>query len=1126
MNNIMLRALVLGLFSSCMLLGASAHARDNNSSIETALAVERQAAQERFGAASKASEQLKTTLTSQLSTLETAINAARTDMDALQKQLLAALSKDDAPAIRLARARLAARQATLDADEEDRARLTKELEEAERERDAWKRRAATLELALRMDIKVLLATPAEIDDREKRVESAGKDIAAQAGQIQKYFARRSAAVIDLTAIRARIRGWQASDPKDPDMARASDEELATLRRQASQQEALIRLNLMLEQRARRGLSFARADYLISQRYAAALARRGHLQLARNAQTAAECAEGRLAALRDDLAQVQQGISSNLAAAVAQAEGATQSLAAAGTAADEAAARDAYAFAELRRQRWDTEAEVWKDFIALQKAGASFARELSDRARSKAERRTLDELGREERQLRQTLPTSEQYIRTLDVQIQKCDELVESARLLLGTDPAALADAARPLAALVGSFDATKPPSPSLVADILRSIPDRLSQGMAGTDPSAERRSETAALLASRLAQREMTRARRAISARWLDNSHAVLSDLDRTAGLMLWQQDDPRLNAVTLQEVVDLLKSLASNVEVTVSCWVNRIGNIPGVPSRRRAAAAAGGIILFWLAALLASRRIRSTTRRSILAGRLARTALPLLFTGFAVLWLAAGNMFLQWTGFTIIAAGLWRACRSVPLARDGQPLPSTSIIGAVADAVNTVLLWAVALLPLHIIAAQCENTLETRAVIERLWLFCVCLAVFRLVIHGSLAGRILSRRSAHRGLRLAGAATAWTCLVMAALVALIYLAGLGGLGRTVLHIAEATFAIVGVAVLLTSVAGWLVRRNTGTAEPTPILVRVIQGMVLMLAAVAVGWMWWLLLNRVVLASNAPPPVPELVQAISRALNDLSRAWQYPLSAGMTVGSLARGLLVFIASFWVSREAKAIFARRVLARTPMDKATSETFSAVLGYLIIVLGFLVGLNVAGSSLKNLTLLAGAVTVGVGFGLQNVINNFVSSLMIHFSRTIRVGDYIEVGASRGTVREIGLRNTVLTTDDDITVLVPNGSFISANIVNWTNPNRRTRLHVPVTVSRQADLAAVAELAAGVARANPMVLSTPAPVMEVRSLTPTHVTLDFLIWTEKPEKLAAIVGELGLSLDRVIRERGLAG
>jgi small-conductance mechanosensitive channel len=402
-------------------------------------------------------------------------------------------------------------------------------------------------------------------------------------------------------------------------------------------------------------------------------------------------------------------------------------------------------------------------------------------------------------------------------------------------------------------------------------------------------------------------------------------------------------------------------------------------------------------------------------------------------------------------------------------------------------------------------------------------MAMFRLLLHPSLMGRILSRRSEHRGLRWLGSSVAIACTTAATLAALPYLAGLDNLGGTVLHTVEVSFALLGGALIGTTAAGWAFRRHVAQAGVKTAWVRTLQTGVILVAGAGVAWMWWQLLNRVVLAPNAPPLVQDAVRTSEQVLRTALGLWRRELTPGMTVSSLMRGLLVFVLSFWLSRVVKRQFLEKALARTPMDETTRLTFSTILGYLVILLGFLVGLNVAGSSLQNLALLAGAITVGLGFGLQNVINNFVSSLLIHFGRTIRVGDFIEVGGTRGIVREIGLRNTSIITDDGITVLVPNGSFVSANIVNWTNPSRRVRLHVPLTAARLADLTAVTELAIAIARNHPLIMKEPGPLVEVRAVTAAQVSLELLAWTEKPERLASIVGELSLALDQPLRDKG---
>ena len=1097
--------------------------------LDTALAADRQSAMDSLRAATAAAEQAKTAAASRAAALDAAATAAKGDLAGLQKQLLAVLSKDDPIAIRATRALLSARQTALDAEEGEAALAQKEAEEAERDRDAWKKRAATLELALRMDMKVMLAGPAEIDDRDKRVDAAEKDVGTQEAQIRKYTSRRDAVAAKREILLRRLAALAQSVASDgpAELQQAKDEEVRQLQRLVVQQEQWFRLNRALEERARRNLAFARTDCLISRRFAEALAHKSDLRRADELASLADRGDAQLAALRAKLPPVQQEITTNLTAATGQAEAALRTLGEARTAQEDEQAHAAYAQAQLRKVRWESENDCWKEFVSLQKAGAAFARELADRARSLAEERNIADINQEEEQLRASLVTSEQYVHSLEAQVQKIDAQIESARRDLGLTPPHMADLATPLADLFASFDASHPPAASLVADLLRSLAERLPEGDAAARATAERRRETGAMLVARLAQREMLRVRKGISERWLENSRAAIQMLERLAGHQLWQQHDPRLNAVACQETLALAGAVADSVVFTGDCWNHGIAGTPGVPGLRRMLAGTVLVLLLWLAGWLAPRAIPVDTRLRRLARKLVLWLLPLAVAAWMALAAGRENLALFWLGWLLLSLAGWVLIRNLLLAltREHRAPPDTTAGAALLTAVNTILLWSVALVPFYRVAGLGNNAWDTQAVLARLWLFGICLALFHLVMHASFAGRFLSRRSENRVLRWLGSFAAVACVFVAALVAVTYLASLDSLGRSMLHTAEGTFAVLVAVLVGIAILGGLARRHAAKSGFVVLLIRIAQAIVLCASAASAGWLWWLLLNRAVLANNAPPPVPEIVRAMAQAMHSIAWFWHAQLTAGMTVASLMRGLLVFVASFWVSRQAKNLMHERVLSRTPMDEATRQTFVNVLGYIVIVLGFLVGLNVAGSSLQNLALLAGAITVGVGFGLQNVINNFVSSLLIHFGRSIRVGDYIDVGGTRGTVKEIGMRNTVLVTDDEITVLVPNGSFITANSVNWTNPSRRTRLHLPVVVTRQADLTAVAELAVAAASRIPLILKNPAPTLEVRTVTATQVSLDVQIWSERPEKAAAIVGELGLALDHALREKGFA-
>ena len=1117
------RVVVLGaallLCGSARLLGSEA--------LDAALSAERQKALHNLQQALDAAAQYKTSATGEVAAGEAAMAAGKAELAGLQKQLLGAIARDDANLLQTIRAQLSARQTTLDATEGALALQLKQAEEAERECEVWKRRAATLELAVRMDMKVMLAGQVEIEDREKRVDAAEKEMVTQEAQIRKFVSRRDAAASRREILLRRLAALNAQEAPgaSAELQQARREEAAQLRLLIAQQEEWFRLNRQLEVRARRNRTFASADALISRRFADALAHKADVRRAEDLQAQADRAEAQLSTLRTAVAPLQKEAATNLAVATREADLAQKLIGDASTAQEEERSRAADAQAQAGKARWEAAADCWKEFVALQKAGAAFAHERADRARSHSEDRSIADINQEEEQLRASLVTSEQYVETLKLQQQKIESQIESARRDLGLEPARVTELAAPLGELLDSFDATRPPAAALMADLLRSLAERLPEGGAAARIPPERRHEAGALLVARLAQRDLLRMRREISVRWLEHSRSAIQTLEQLAGHQLWQQQDPRLNAVACRETWDVAGAIAGSAEFAWDCWSHGIRETPGVPQPWQVLAGIGLVALLGLIGWGGARAIPDGTR----LGRLGRrwiALLPPLAAAMALAGVAGrSNLALQWLAWLLLALTGWVVIRNLLLActREHRAPAGTTAGGALLTAVSSLLLWTVVLAPFDLIAGKLSGAWDTQAVLARLWLFGACLALFRLVMHPSFAGRFLSRRSEHPALRWLGSVAAAGCMLVAALVTLTFLAGLNNLGRSVLHSAEGTLAALVVALVAASILDRLTRRQAAASAMVWTAVRGAQIVVLLAAVATVAGIWWLLLNRAVLANNAPPPVPEIVQAVVRVMQALARVWHAQLSAGVTVASLARGVVVVVFSFWVARQTKDVMRRRVLSRTPMDEATRQTFADVSGWLVIMLGFLTGMNVAGSSLQNLALLAGAITVGVGFGLQNVINNFVSSLLIHFGRSIRVGDYIEVGTIRGTVREIGMRNTVLSTDDEITVLVPNGSFISGNIVNWTNPTRRVRLHVAVVVGRQADLTAVAELAVAEAGRQPLILKNPAPVLEVRTVTATQVSLDLLVWSERPEKAASIVGELSLALDRALRAAG---
>src|SRR5258705_3620716 len=157
---------------------------------------------------------------------------------------------------------------------------------------------------------------------------------------------------------------------------------------------------------------------------------------------------------------------------------------------------------------------------------------------------------------------------------------------------------------------------------------------------------------------------------------------------------------------------------------------------------------------------------------------------------------------------------------------------------------------------------------------------------------------------------------------------------------------------------------------------------------------------------------------------------------------------------WLTRRVTRWFVDQVLARRGVDVGMREALGAIVRYGVISLGALVILQSAGINLTSLNVLVGAVGVGLGYGLQNITNNFVSGLIILFERPIKVGDRIEIGGCVGEVRDVAARATTIVTDENVALIVPNSQFISERVTNWSRPNALTGYVLSFYVAHSSD------------------------------------------------------------------------
>ena len=199
---------------------------------------------------------------------------------------------------------------------------------------------------------------------------------------------------------------------------------------------------------------------------------------------------------------------------------------------------------------------------------------------------------------------------------------------------------------------------------------------------------------------------------------------------------------------------------------------------------------------------------------------------------------------------------------------------------------------------------------------------------------------------------------------------------------------------------------------------------------------------------------------------------------GITLWTLIQFLVLLLLLFYITGKARKLLVGRVLVRTKLDVGAQLAVGSITRYALLLVGLLIILQTVGINLTTLNVIAGAVGIGVGFGLQNIASNFISGLIILFERPIKVGDRIVVGDVEGDVTEIGARSTTVVTNNQIAIIVPNSMFVSEPVVNWKYNDPRVRFEIPVGVAYGSDVRLVERLLLEVAKENADVLKDPPP------------------------------------------------
>src|SRR5215469_9505687 len=236
-------------------------------------------------------------------------------------------------------------------------------------------------------------------------------------------------------------------------------------------------------------------------------------------------------------------------------------------------------------------------------------------------------------------------------------------------------------------------------------------------------------------------------------------------------------------------------------------------------------------------------------------------------------------------------------------------------------------------------------------------------------------------------------------------------------------------------------------------------------------------------------------------------------------------VVLLIAVFWFSSWTKRFLFNRLLAQSGLDRSLQYAVAQVVSNIVLVVGIIIVLENTGIHLAALAVFAGAVGVGIGFGLQNIASNFISGLVILAERPITIGDRVEVAGIAGQVQHIRARSTVIRTNDNIMMIVPSTKFIDSPVTNWTYGDRRVRFRIPVGVAYGSDVTKVQEALLAVAHENPHTLKEPEPSVFLEQFGENSIDFKLVVWSsEMSARPSRYRSDLNFAIAEKFRETGI--
>ena len=271
--------------------------------------------------------------------------------------------------------------------------------------------------------------------------------------------------------------------------------------------------------------------------------------------------------------------------------------------------------------------------------------------------------------------------------------------------------------------------------------------------------------------------------------------------------------------------------------------------------------------------------------------------------------------------------------------------------------------------------------------------------------------------------------------------------------------------------------------------------------------------------------IVEQTKSIFQGLSEIFTTDLFYLGGQKVTIFLLIEIIVFTLIAWlIVRIIREWIKHWFLVRFGFDRGSREAISSVIGYILAIFGFLIVLQKVGIDLSSLTVIAGAIGIGVGFAFKNLASNFISGITILFEHPIKVGDLVEVGDLLGTVEKISIRSTVVRTLLGVFVIVPNERFIENDIINWSYEDSRSGIKIPVNIAYGSDTVLVTEALLAAARKEPQVLPYPAPKVLFTGFGNNALEFTLLVWINNPREQFTIKSALNFLIESELRCRSI--